>query len=174
MTSVSIQHADLRGGETLVVNISGYNIEGGERPNQSLGNMTTNRGINVSHSFHVNSIAVGCALTLASTALIATVVVVTLKVWKRWKARQERLRMLRERHNVQFWRRSSIFSDDDSTVMTVSTFQSSFSHSTLNMYSHIDENEVSNYLVPVPLAIDAVDAVQALNHYENPPPSSFF
>ena len=95
---------------------------------------------------------------------------------KVWKARRARAQILRDRHNVRFWRRSSLYSDDDSAAVTVSTFQSSFSRSSLNMYSYIDENEVSNYLVPVPFVetIDAVQAVEALNHYENPPPSSFF
>lgn len=142
--------------------------------NQSLENITGTQGTNASHTFDVNSIAIGCAATLGVTAIIATIILVTFKVWKKWKARRDRLRVLRDRQNVQFWRRSSIFSDDDSAAVTVSTFQSSFSHSTLNMYSYIEEDEVSNYLVPVPLAVESIDAVQALNNYENPPPSSFF
>ena len=135
------------------------------------------QGTNVSHTFDLSSIFIGCAATLGSVTLIVIAVVVVFRVWKKWKARRERLRILRERQNVRFWRRSSLYSDDDSAAaVTVSTsFQSSsFSHSTLNMYSYIDENEVSNYLVPVPLAVESIDAVQALNNYENPPPSSFF
>ena len=144
--------------------------------NESLENMTAQGGINGSHTFHVKSVVVGSALTLASVALIVAIAVATFKVCKVWKARRARAQILRDRHNVRFWRRSSLYSDDDSAAVTVSTFQSSFSRSSLNMYSYIDENEVSNYLVPVPLVetIDAVQAVEALNHYENPPPSSFF
>ena len=120
--------------------------------------------------FHNSSIMFGSLITLAICLVLGIFTLTSVKVGRKLRARRTHRNRLEERHNV-LWRRSSIMSpdsDDASTVISnVSTFTSSLP--SLNMYSYVDENEVYDYLNPIPLVINDPTA---LNHYQNSPPEN--
>ena len=132
-------------------------------------NVTRNSNSTEIQSFHNSSIILGSVATflvMIILSVLGVIIAIVIRRWKARRARRARLMSLNERQSV-LWRSSSFSSADSTTTVNtnVSHFHSS-SLPSLNMYSYIDENEVTDYLNPLPLV---VEDPASLNHYQNPP-----